>query len=948
MLRKNQIEAIENSIKNDFESGVHFQATGSGKSRIALEIILKFNEKNPRKNILWLCEKKSILISQFERKKIYEIGYDELYKKFIILNYSKDKRKDWYDIINSCSYWNKSILIIINRTFFTMNENYKNIKLPINLIIHDECHTIKNNSTQNFYNYIFSLNNKPKVIGLSATPPILKFPFNNILSSFSIYDGIKDKIIVPPIIKWINNVKKLTNEELLNIINKSIEKLYYKKIIIWCGMINECLKYATLFKNIFKNYKICIDTSKGDYNFLNYNEFEKIENNAFLFCANKHREGSDIKNLDGCIFLDFVQNRYYKTFVQCIGRVLRIDKEQNKKFGLIIDLNAKNETEIIERLNMYLNIPKNIFPWEICKDNDINTLYLNIEKKSNNIENPILYKKNHIISCFKKPIKENYRNRLQYELDMFESKQLIEYLMKAIDILNMTNNIPHITRGSCGSSLVCYLLGISHVDPIKYDIKFSRFLNKYRNTLPDIDFDFPYNKRDEVFFKIEKNWPNKMARISNHIYYRDKSASREVLRKFNNSFISKNDLPIIIKNLSKIDRQIFEYEKSLLNETFRGFSLHCGGIVYYPDGIPSDLILENDKKKRIINQISLNKYEISNFEIFKIDILSSRGLAQLYEALDFPPVIDFEKFYHDENVFNLLSNGNNIGITFAESPLIKKAFLKYKPNSILDIAKCLSIIRPGAKLARFNENDTINNIIYDDDAIYLIQKLINCDEDEADKIRRNFSKNNINFINDFKSKIDFSILENKLIFKQLKNLNKYSFCKAHALSYAQLIYALAFIKYYNPINFWKATLTHCHSMYRKWVHISEAFIYNIHPIFVNKSIYSLNHAKKMKEMSKKDQLLKYGYWIIDNGLFYPNCFCNFLSNDKIEFNAIIASKRSFYLNKLILYIGYDFGKYIDCFIDNPTYHKNIIGVSGNAILTDKDLNIYQIIDYKFF
>jgi DNA polymerase III alpha subunit len=75
--------------------------------------------------------------------------------------------------------------------------------------------------------------------------------------------------------------------------------------------------------------------------------------------------------------------------------------------------------------------------------------------------------------------------------------------MRALEILDMTKHIPHVTRGSCGSSLVCYLVGISHVDPIKYNIKFSRFLNIYRNNLPDIDFDFPYNMRDEVFLNYK-------------------------------------------------------------------------------------------------------------------------------------------------------------------------------------------------------------------------------------------------------------------------------------------------------------------------------------------------------------------------------------------------------------------------------------------------------------
>ena len=83
----------------------------------------------------------------------------------------------------------------------------------------------------------------------------------------------------------------------------------------------------------------------------------------------------------------------------------------------------------------------------------------------------------------------------------------------------MTDFIPHVTRGSCGSSLVCYLLGISNVDPVEHNISFARFLNEYRSNLPDIDFDFPHYLRDEVFLQLELEWPNQVARISNHVHF---------------------------------------------------------------------------------------------------------------------------------------------------------------------------------------------------------------------------------------------------------------------------------------------------------------------------------------------------------------------------------------------------------------------------------------------
>ena len=135
------------------------------------------------------------------------------------------------------------------------------------------------------------------------------------------------------------------------------------------------------------------------------------------------------------------------------------------------------------------------------------------------------------------------------------------------DRLRLTDYIPHVTRGSCGSSLVCYLLGISNVDPIQHDISFARFLNEYRNNLPDIDFDFPHYLRDEVFLKLELEWPNQVARISNHVHWHEKSALREALRKVGiRKLIPKDEISEFVSKLpANTKREVEEYQKELDN-----------------------------------------------------------------------------------------------------------------------------------------------------------------------------------------------------------------------------------------------------------------------------------------------------------------------------------------------------------------------------------------------
>ncbi len=991
-LNKNQLHAIQTSISNDFESGIHFHATGTGKSWIGLELILafykKYNELNKIPNIFWICERKSILIEQFSTKLLKERGFNNILKQFHILNYSSHKQQDWFNSVNSSRFWNKPSLTIINRSFLTSNDKFKKININIDLIIHDECHTIVNKSTREFYDFILEKYNNIKIIGLSATPNTNFKPFTNILTTYSIYNAFMDDVIVQPVIHWFKSNSNISQESIILNVKSLIDKMPYKKVIIWCGMIQSCIEYAKLWSTYFNDYLISIDTSSETNEeinkFNNFNSFENCDSNALLFCAGKHREGSDIKNLDCAIFLDFVQNRYCKTFVQCIGRVLRKDKQNIKNCGLIIDIKAKSSTKIIDKMNEYLDIPNHIFPWnyqsEISKITNNLTIYtLKLLKENNHkllqsqsgIYNENNYLKNEndynitdLYNSIIRPIPKEqiYQDRLTHEINMIASKNLIGYIMRALDILKMTKHIPHVTRGSCGSSLLCYLVGISHVDPIKYNIKFSRFLNIYRNNLPDIDFDFPYNMRDEVFLKLQIKWPGKIARISNHVYYHEKSAKREGLRSIGiNGFISKYDIHNVIKNLDKKQRKQFDTNVNKLDGTFRCYSLHCGGIVYYPQGVPEELKLKqlhDETNKNGLSQIILNKYDVSNNNQFKIDILSSRALAQLYQTLNFEN-IDFEKHYEDNKTKELLMSGNNIGLTFAESPLIRKSFMKIKPKTVDEIAICLSIIRPAAKDARdFNEVEDLDGMfVYDDDAIDILSKSLGCTEDLADKYRRSFAKDDKDTI--AQVAIDLSMENEQLktdVLNKLKNLRKYSFCKSHAYSYAQLVWQLAYTKAHYPIEFWKATLNHCESSYKKWVHYYEARCVGIdyHHILMNKedvSVYSKNRMKKFFTLTPIEQLRTYGYWDMKSDRFFPGCYY-FKNDNNYVIKGIIASSRMLSKGKkktLILFIGYNKNKYCEVTINNPiNFNGKVIGVKSTCECIDEIQQCYESYKYEFF
>ena len=165
---------------------------------------------------------------------------------------------------------------------------------------------------------------------------------------------------------WIKSENEYNNLDIITIIKNKIDKLYYKKIIVWCGMIEECINIADNWRQYFPDYKLCIDfcnIDKKKFNYyLNYNDFYNTTNNTILFCAVKHREGSDIPNIDGCVFMDKVEKRSKRLFIQCMGRVLRKDSLNKKKYGLIIDLKAKSTIEVCNRIQHYLKL-ENVFPW---------------------------------------------------------------------------------------------------------------------------------------------------------------------------------------------------------------------------------------------------------------------------------------------------------------------------------------------------------------------------------------------------------------------------------------------------------------------------------------------------------------------------------------------------------------------------------------------------------
>ena len=280
---------------------------------------------------------------------------------------------------------------------------------------------------------------------------------------------------------------------------------------------------------------------------------------------------------------------------------------------------------------------------------------------------------------FRRPVSDNaiYRDRIAHELKLVEMHGLEPMFLRVREILDLMPDISHNIRGSAGSSLLCYLLGITDIDPIEWDIDITRFMHELRPDMPDIDIDVPYTRRPELFERIFSKYGNRVARVSNRVHRKG---------------------------------------------VFHNWSLHCGGIIILDQAVPKHMLLRP-------GQLNMNKDDVEKAGLYKIDLLSSHALAQLDDVTDRPL---FEYPREDETTAQVLSSGKSIGIIGGESPAFRKAAMSIGVTRMEHAVLATSLIRPAASEGTKEENP----LVYEDDVIDAIADAVQCTPAEADVIRK--------------------------------------------------------------------------------------------------------------------------------------------------------------------------------------------------------------------
>jgi DNA polymerase-3 subunit alpha len=447
-----------------------------------------------------------------------------------------------------------------------------------------------------------------------------------------------------------------------------------------------------------------------------------------------------------------------------------------------------------------------------------------------------------------------YKERLEEELSVIASKNFASYFLVVADMINWAkdNNIKvGPGRGSAAGSLVCYALGITDVDPIKYDLLFFRFINPERNDFPDIDTDFEDRRRKEVKDYLKKKFKH-VASISTYTYFKDKGVIRDAARVFmvplqevNRAMKSIDTFEDFIESPNTKEFRQRYPEVVWLAERLRGrirsVGVHAAGVVVAKDDLRKFAPVESraDASDSVSGRIPVVAYDmdtVADIGLIKLDALGLKTLSVISDTLDSvkkrhkKDINLSELNLDDPKVYQMLSEGYTKGVFQAEATPYTNLLMKMGVDKFEDLAASNALVRPGAmntvgasyinrKHGReavqfthpitrpFTEN-TYGVIIYQEQVMQACVHLGGMSWSEADKVRKIIGKK--------KDAKEFDQFKDRFIDGASKHISKkqaedlwhtfeahagYSFNRSHAVAYSMLSYYTAWLKTYYPLEF---------------------------------------------------------------------------------------------------------------------------------------------------
>ena len=457
---------------------------------------------------------------------------------------------------------------------------------------------------------------------------------------------------------------------------------------------------------------------------------------------------------------------------------------------------------------------------------------------------------------------ENYIKRLEYELGVINSMGYADYFLIVQDYVSYAKS-HHILvgpgRGSAAGSLVSYLLNITQIDPLIYNLQFERFLNPYRQSMPDIDVDFMDIRRDEVVQYMREKYGNeRVANIATFQTIQAKQSLRDIGRVYE---FHTNHIDLLSKRISKNNVSLREAYKTLpefkslvdsdpyflqivslaskIEGLIRQSGLHAAGIILNNSPLENALPILVDFSNHYISQYEMGHLEEQGF--LKMDFLGLRNLTTIARAVElinahYPDAnLDPQNLpYDDPKIYELIATGQTMGIFQIETSIMKRGIKILKPNCFMDIVALLALNRPGpmsyipnyakrkeGKEAITYDDPCLENILKETYGIIVYQEQINqiattmagFSMGEADMFRRAISKkDNEKMLDNEKAFIEGSIKNGhdekiaKKVFDTIKKFANYGFNKSHSVVYSVIACQMAYLKVYYPLEFYASIL----------------------------------------------------------------------------------------------------------------------------------------------
>ncbi|MBE5988826.1 MAG: DNA polymerase III subunit alpha [Paenibacillaceae bacterium] len=463
------------------------------------------------------------------------------------------------------------------------------------------------------------------------------------------------------------------------------------------------------------------------------------------------------------------------------------------------------------------------------------------------------------------------KERLAYELDVIHSMGYVDYFLIVWDFIHYArsqNIMVGPGRGSAAGSIVSYCLGITDIDPIRYNLLFERFLNPERVSMPDIDVDFCFERRQEVIdYVVEKYGKDQVVQIVTFGTLAAKGVVRDVGRVLDMPYarcdaIAKmipGDLGMTLEKALKQSpdlRSAYNDDpevKYLIDMSMRleglprHTSMHAAGVVISRTSVDEYVPLSKAADGTITTQFTMTTLE--ELGLLKMDFLGLRTLTVIQNAVEAIKknrdlVLDMDQIdYNDKAVLDSIGSGKDDGVFQLESSGMKSFMKELKPESLEDIIAGISLYRPGPMdfipkyLKGKNDRNSITYdcpqlehilgpthgcIVYQEQVMQIVRDLAGYTMGRSDLVRRAMSKKKTYVMEKERQNFVYGNVEEGVagciangvdektanqIYDEMIDFAKYAFNKSHAAAYAVVSYQTAFLKYYYPQEFMAALLT---------------------------------------------------------------------------------------------------------------------------------------------